>query len=188
MPREPPRERLRRAQEAVELLPGEGRVRVCRREVRHQPDDRRPRLTELGEPPAAHPGVELEVERHTLGQPLVGGGQLEPRLAGEGDLDVLGRPENEDAGVRLRGAEGQRLADRRDAQRRRAARKRRPGNVGCTVSVPVGLDDRPELGRSDDTGEASGVAVNGADVDRDERAGHGRILAGARHDAPRPSR
>src|SRR6185312_4673431 len=48
-----------------------------------------------------------------------------------------------------------------------------------TVAVAVGLDDRPELGRSDDPCEQVSVAPDRADVDRDQRAGHGHILAAA---------
>ena len=57
------RVRLGRLAEALDLLRRERRVRVGGREMAHQPDHVRRRLRQLGEPPASHARVELQVHR-----------------------------------------------------------------------------------------------------------------------------
>ena len=47
--------------EAGDLGPRELRVRIGRRQMAHQPDDLDRRRGKLGEPPPAHPGVQLQV-------------------------------------------------------------------------------------------------------------------------------
>ena len=135
------------------------------------------RLGQLREAPAAHPGVELQVDVHAFGDAPVGHDELEPRLARPRDLLARGGTEHDDPHVAVQASQRERLAHRRDAERGRPALERAPRGVGRTVAVAVGLDDRPELGRSDDACEQASVATDRADVDRDERAGHGHILA-----------
>ena len=166
-----------RGQEPAELLVCERGVAVRRREVGHQPDDRRARRGQLAQPPTAHARVELEVEGHALRQALVCDGQLEPRLAGRRDIRRSRRPEHDDARVGKLRAEHEGLADRRHAERRRAAFERCTAGVRGAVAVPVGLDDRPQLRASEDARERPRVVADRADVDGDERAGHDRILA-----------
>jgi hypothetical protein len=93
------RVRLGRLAEAVDLLRGERRVGVGCREVAHQPDDVRRRLQQLGEPPASHSGVELQVHRHVVRDLTADGeDELEPRLARLGEL--VGRAHHDDPGLR----------------------------------------------------------------------------------------
>ena len=73
--------RLGRPEEALELLVGEVAVGVGGGEMGHQPDDGRAGHGQLGEPPAPHPGVELEVDLHTVGQRPVVHGELERGVA-----------------------------------------------------------------------------------------------------------
>src|SRR5512132_2350583 len=66
MPRQVP-VRLRRLAEAPDLRLGELGIAVGAREMAHQPDDLGRRLRQVREAPAAHAGVELEVDADALG-------------------------------------------------------------------------------------------------------------------------
>ncbi len=105
--------------EALELAAREGRVAVGGREVRHHPDDVARRRAELGDPPAAHARVELDVHGQALGD-LRADDELEPRLAREGELLGRRRTEHQDPRRRQRGPQLERLGNRRDAKDARA--------------------------------------------------------------------
>ena len=103
----------------------ERRVGVGRREVAHQPDDVRRRLRQLGEPPAPHPGVELQVHRDAVGDlAAAGDDELEPRLARLGEL--VGRAHHDDPRVGKLAPQLDGFGDSDDAERRRPGLERRP--------------------------------------------------------------
>ena len=142
------RVRLGRGEEALELQLGEARVGIRRREVAHQADDARARRGELGEAPAAHARVELEMHGDVGRRDLGREAQLEPGLARGGDLGRPRRAEQDDPRRRQGAPQLQGLAERCDAERGCAGRERRPPHVHRAVPVAVGLDDGPELGAS----------------------------------------
>ena len=80
------RVRGRRLLEALDLRARELLVRIRRRQMAHQPDDLDRRRGKLGQPPAAHARVELEMDANALRDRLVPDGQVEIRLAGLRDL------------------------------------------------------------------------------------------------------
>ena len=170
--------RLGCPEEALELLGGERTVRVGRREVGHEADDRPARCGELAEPPAPHAGVELEMQRNGLGKPLVEDDELEPRLARDPHLVRGRRAEYEDPRLGKRVPQRDRLADGRHAEHPRTAFERGAPGVHGAVPVAVGLDDRPELGRIEELSEHLRVVPDRSEVDGDVRAGHEPILAG----------
>ena len=166
------RVRLRRGEEALELQLGEPRVRIRRREVAHQADDARAWRGELGEAPAAHARVELEmhgdVGRHNLAREA----QLEPRLARGGDCGRPGRAEQDDPRRRQGAPQLQGLPERCHAERGCAGPERRPPHVHRAVPVAVGLDDGPELGGLEQPAQHTNVVADRGEVDRDQRTGH----------------
>ena len=159
------------ARKRSSLLRRERRVAVGGREVRHQPDDVRGRLRQLGEPPASHPGVELEMDgdvRRDLA--VAGDGQLEPRLARRGDL--VGRPHDEDPRLGQRAPQLEPLVDRGDTEHGRAGLERRAPDVDRAVPVAVRLDDGPELRTVERLEQPASVVPDRAEVDRDLAAVH----------------
>ena len=136
------------ARNRVELRLGERRVGVRRRRSGSSGRRRRePGRGELREPPAPHARVELEVDRDALGD--VG----RPRRTARAAPRAPRRPPPAPSGRGRRSARAgsaraqlERLAERRDAERRRAGLERRPPDVDRAVPVAVGLDDRPQLG------------------------------------------
>src|SRR5215203_2246127 len=93
------RERLCRGPEPLDLQPRERVVAIGRSEVTHEADDVASRRRELREPPAAHAGVELQMNRHAVRSVARDGDELQPRLACLLDL-LRGRgAEDKDAGL-----------------------------------------------------------------------------------------
>ena len=118
-----------RSGEALDLELRERRVAVGRGEVAHQTDDLPARRRQLGDPPTAHPRVQLEVDAHTLGHLTVGDHQLEPRVARVGDLAARGRAHDEDAHRPQLPPQRQALRHRRDAERTRPGSERHTADV-----------------------------------------------------------
>ncbi len=159
-------------EEALQLQLGELCVGVGRREVAHEPDDARARRGELGEAPAPHPRVELEMHRD-VGRPRARReAQLEPGLAGGREIVRAGRAEQDDPRRGQGASQLEGLPERRDAERGRAGRERRPPHIDRTMAVAVGLDHGPELGALEPVAQHADVVADGAEVDRDQRAGH----------------
>jgi len=145
---------------------------IRRREMAHQPDDVDRRRQQLGQAPAAHPRVELEVDADALRDRLVEHREVEVCLARLGDVPVGARPEDEDAHARELAPERQRLGHGRDAERERAFTERRACDVDGAVPVAVGLDHGPQLRASEDAPQPTDVAPHRAEVDRDLGAVH----------------
>ena len=133
----------RRRPEPFDLGAREGRIGVRGREMAHQPDDVDRRRRQLGQAPAAHPGVELEVDADALGDRLVEHREVEVCVARLGDVPVGARPEDEDAHAPELAPKRQRLGDGRHAKRQRAFTERRACDVDRAVPVAVGLDHGP---------------------------------------------
>ena len=141
----------------------------------HQPDDLTGRRRQLGEAPAAHARVELQVDADAFRDRLVEDGQVEVGLARLRDVAARARPHDEDPHARELAAERKRLGDRGDAERQRAFAERRAGDVDGAVPVAVGLDDGPELGAPERAPQPADVPPDRAEVDRDLGAVH-RVL------------
>ncbi len=133
----------RRVRKSLNLLFGERGVRICRRKVAHDPDDLRGGSGQLGETPAAHPGVELQMHRNPVRNLLVADRELELGLAGIRDLAVRGGTHDQDASDRKLVAQLEGLGHRRDTQRRCTFPERSSGHVDRTVPVGVRFHDRP---------------------------------------------
>jgi hypothetical protein len=161
-----------RLAEALDLRPREVGVRVGGREVAHQPDHLGRRPHELRKAPPPHPGVELQVHRHALGDDLVVDDELEARLACIRHLTPLGRAEHDEAGLGKLAAEHQRLVDGRRADRRRARAERGGGDIDRAVPVAVRLHDGPELRAVERAQQRRGVPPQRAEVDRELRPMH----------------
>jgi hypothetical protein len=112
----------------------------------HDPDDLGRRSRQLGQAPAAHTGVELQVDANALRHELVPDGEVEIGLARLCNLVTGARAHHEDADPRKLAAKRERLRHRRDAQGLRALSQRCARDVARPVAVAVRLDDRPELG------------------------------------------
>jgi len=161
------RERLRHRAEELDLLRRVDRVVVGGREVRHQADDLRAGLPQLRNPPAAHPGVELQVHAHALGDLLVPDRQLELRLPRIGDLAARrGRAHDEDPDQRELLPQLQAFGNGRNAERPGALVDHCPRDVDGAVPVRVRLDHRPELRAFERAQERPRVAADRAEVDR----------------------
>ena len=134
-----------RVAEALDLPLRVRRVGVGGREMAHQADHLERRRRELGDAPAAHPGVELHVDAHARRNLVRPDDELETRVARMPHLAVAGGTHDDDArdGKSRRSASA--LGDGGDAQRRCARAERRAGDVGRAVPVRVRLDDRPQL-------------------------------------------
>ena len=169
-----------RREKQVELLTRERLVGVCRREMRHQPDDVSFGRGQLRQAVPAHPGVELQVDTYPFGNLRVGHRQLETGLARVRDLTVRrGWAHHEDAHAGKLARQRKPLGNSGNAQRSRARAQRRARDVGRPVAVAVRLDDRPELGAVEGADEVADVATQRAEVDRELRAVHvQRLLPG----------
>src|SRR5215211_6975877 len=161
-------ERVRRGAEAVDLHAGEVGVAVGARTVRHDGDHVARGARQLGEPPAAHAGVELEVHRYALGDRPGAHGELEARPARR--REVLSGPHHENAGVREGRPQRQRLLDGRDAERFGSLRERHARDIESSMAVTVGLDDGPQGRAVDDAPQPPDVSSQRAEIDRELRA------------------
>src|SRR5215208_3984009 len=161
-------ERVRRGAEAVDLHAGEAGVAVGARKVRHDGDHVARGARQLGEPPAAHAGVELEMHRYALGNRPGAHGELEARLARR--REVLSGPHHQNAGVREGRPQRQRLLDGRDAERFGSLRERHARDIERSVAVTVGLDDGPQGRALDDAPQPPDVSSQRAEIDRELRA------------------
>ena len=85
------------------------------------------------------------MDGHALRHAAVGGDELEPGHPRLADLGSDDRAHHDDASVPERGAQVERLGQRRDAERRRARLERGLRDVDRAVPVALGLDDGPEL-------------------------------------------
>ena len=139
-----------------------------------QADDVSPRRGQLRETPAAHPRVELHVQRDALGDRPTGDDELEPRLTSRTQLGGPRRAEDEQTPVGHLRSQRERLGDGRDAQGVRAGRERGLGAVRRAVAVPVRLHYGPQLGAVEDAQERGDVPPQGSEVDRDLTPGHER--------------
>ena len=166
------RVRLRGLAEPFELLLRVDRIGVGGRQVGHQPDDVRGRLWQLGESPAAHPGIELEMNGDAGGDLATGDDELEPRLARLGHL--LRRAHHDDSRLRELATQLAGFGEGHDAEGRRAGFERRPRDVACAVAVAVRLDDGPELAPVEPFQQPSRVMADRAEVNRDLAPLHGR--------------
>ena len=133
---------------ALDLRAGEVRVRLRDSEVTHHAHDVMCRRRELGEPPPPHARVELQVHAQPLRHPTVGRHELEVRGARLTHLSIAHRAHDDDPGLVQRRTQVECLGECRDTQSRGTGVERRPGDVGRSVAVPLGLDDGPELGFS----------------------------------------
>ena len=162
----------RRLAEALDLLPREVGIGLGRGEMAHHPDDVARQRGELGEPPAAHARVELEVDRNAFGHAAVRGDELEPGSARLPPLRFVRRAHHDDARVGEGGAKRERLRRRRHRERRRASPQRRPRDVHRAVPVAVRLDDGPQLRRPGRAPERLRVPADRSQVEGEERALH----------------
>ncbi len=150
-------------------------------------DSRHPCGIDFGElallhPPPAHARVDLDVH----GQPRRDVGardrDIEPSLACELLLPGEERPLHEDADVRKPAAERLPLRGRGDAEGGGAGLDRGGSDVEGAVTVRVGLDDRPELGRRCDPHQPAHVAPQRVEVDDElgprRRFRTGQVVAG----------
>ena len=134
----------------------------------HQADDVRRRLRQLGEPPPAHAGVELEVNRDLVRDLAARDDELEPRVPCRGDLArIVRRAHDHDARVGQLAPQLEALVDGGDAECGRARFEGRAAYVDRAVAVAVRLHDGPELGAVEDVEKPPRVVANGAEVDRD---------------------
>ena len=138
----------------------------------HQPDDLATGHVQLGDSPAAHAGVELQVDAHALGDLAVGDHELQARIARLGDLAARGRPEHENAHGAERLPEREPFRHGRHAERGRSRPERRAADIRGAVAVAVRLDHRPQLGALEHAPKRGRVAPDGAEVDRQLGAGH----------------
>ena len=166
-----------RLPEALDLQLRERRIRLGGGEVAHHPDDVACRRRELREPPASHPGVDLEMDSHAFRDPLVGGDELQPRDASLADLALGHRPHHEDASVAKRRAQVERLRQRRDAQGGRPRVERGLRHVDGAVAVALRLHDGPELGALGGLQEGRGVPPDRPEIEGEARPLHALILA-----------
>jgi hypothetical protein len=165
--------RLRRLAEAPDLRLGELRIAVGASEMAHQPDDLGRRLRQVGEAPAAHAGVELEVDADALGDLAVRDDELERGLSSRRDLPAgRGRPHHENPGGRERFTELEALSDRGDAEHARPGAERRTGHVHGPVPVAVRLHDGPKLGPVKHVEQPPDVAADRTEIDRQLRPRH----------------
>ncbi len=167
---------LRRGSEPLDLQFGELGVEVSRGEVAHQPDDLAAGHIQLGDPPAAHAGVELDVHLHALGDLAVGDHELEARIARIGDLAARGRPEHQHADGAECLPEREPFRNGRHAERGRARPERCAADVRGAVAVTVRLDHRPQLGALEHAQERARVAPDGAEIDRQVGSASGWIV------------
>ena len=103
------------------------------------------------------PVSSLRWTRTPSGIAPVRGDELEPRDSRLADLALRDGPHDEDARVPERGAEMERLGQRRDAERRRARLERGLRDVDRAVSVALRLDDGPQLGPAGGAQQRLGV-------------------------------
>ena len=164
--------RLGRRAKALDLEPREVRIALGRREVAHQPDDVASRRRQLREAPAPHSRIQLEMNRHSLGDAAVGRHELEPRRDRLGHLAVGRRAEDDDPRLGQCSPDLERLAHVRDAQRGRASVERRTRDVHRPVPVAVGLDDGPQLGTLERAQQCPGVRAHRRGIQRKPRAVH----------------
>ena len=174
------RVRARHRVEPLELRPGEVRIGIGSREVRHQPDHVCGRRRQLGQAVAVHARLELQVHANAVGNLLVRDGKLERSVARMRDLAARARrPEHEDALDAELVAQREPLRDRRDAQPARTGSERRAGRVHHPVSVAVRLDDGPQLRAVGRAQERADVAPQCAEVDGDLGAVHYASTSGS---------
>ena len=165
-----------RLAEALDLELRERRIRLGGREMAHQPNHVARRRRELGEPPPAHPGVELEMDPHAFRDATVGGDQLEPRDVRLTDLPLRHGAEHDDARVPKGGAKVERFRQCRDAEGGGTRLEGRPRHVDRAVPVALRLHDGPQLcplGRSE---QGLGVSPYRSEVEGEARPLHVAIL------------
>ncbi len=166
----------RRLAEALDLELCEGGIRLGGREVAHDADDLTRRCGDLGESPAAHPGIDLEMDLHPLRDPAVRRDELEPRDASFADFALGDGPHDDDAGVAKRRAQVEGLGQRRDAERGRTGVERRLRDVDRAVAVALGLDDGPQLGSPRRAEQRLGVPPDRAEIEGEAGPLHAAIL------------
>ena len=141
--------------------------------MRHHADDTRGRLRKPCEPVASHPGLQLQVDAHAVGNLVVRDRELEIGVARVRDVATRrGRAHDEDANTAVFAAEREPLLHRGDAERARAGSERRARDVDGAVSVAVCLDDGPQLRAAELADERAHVSPQRAEVNRDLRAMH----------------
>ena len=168
-----------RLAETLDLRLGELRVAIRAGEMTHQADYGCRRFEELREAPAAHAGVELQVDVKPFRDLAGGNHQLQPGFFCECEL-AAGRRRSHDEDPRLPElvAELEAFGDGRDAERRRPGGERGAADVHRAVAVAVPLYDRPELGAGEHVEQPLDVPANRAEIDRQLRALHrGRAAA-----------
>ena len=163
--------------ETGDLLRGELGVDVRRGEVAEQPDDVRARIDQVGDPPSAHAGVDLDMERNAFRPGRIDDDELQAAGAGRPVLAHVRRAEDDDARGRERVAQLEPLPHRRDAKRLRALVERSLGYRRGAVPIRIGLHHRPELGAAERCRQPAQVDAQGVAVDRDLGA---HVLAGPR--------
>ena len=153
----------------------------------HQPDYVRRWLRQLGEPPASHPRVELQVHRHVVRDLTADGDdEFKPRLVRLGEL--VGRAHDDDPRIGKLAAQLHGFGDSDDAEGRSPGLERRPSDVTRAVAVAVCLHDGPELGTVERLEQPPRVVANRAEVDRDLAPVHASSLARERAAGLRSSR
>ncbi len=126
----------------------------------HQADDLERRRKELGETPASHPGVELQVHANVRRNLVRRDDELEARISRLSDLAVAaGGSHDDDPRLRELPAELEGLGHGRDAECGSAGAERGAGNVDGAVAVAVRLHDGPELGAGERAQERVRVAA-----------------------------
>ena len=107
---------------------------------------------------------------------LVGGDELEPGDARLADLALGHRPHHDDARIPQRGAQVERLGQRRDAESGRTAVERGFRDVDRAMPVPLRLHDGPQLRALRGTQQRGGVPPNRPEVEGEARPLHGAIV------------
>ena len=159
--------------ETLDLEMREDGIGLRRREVAHEPDHVARGGRKLGEAPAPHAGVDLQVHAHALRDGVLrGGDELEPGDPGLAHLALGHRPHDEDAGIPECGSQVERLGERRDAERRGTGFERSLRDVDGAVSVALGLDDGPQLGSARGLREGRGIAADRPEVEGEAGALH----------------
>ena len=171
MPRQV-RVRRGRSQEPRELLLGERRVGVRRREVAHQADDPRPGCRELREP---HRPMPVSSLRWTGTPSGAAPSERQSSSRAARAAAIASGPAGPSRITRTEGSASRSSSASPSVATPSAvapASSRGPPHVDGAVTVPVRLDDGPELGTADRATQHPHVVADRAEVDRDERAVH----------------
>ena len=100
------------------------------------------------------------------------GHELEPSGLCLTDLSLGDRPHDDDACVSKRRPEVKSFRQRRDTERRSPSVERSTRDVDRAVTVPLRLDDRPQLGTAGSAQQRFGVSPDRPEIDGETRALH----------------